>query len=81
MFYKKDIPTSLEECYEVDAVSKKLSQWADWLKIWGKRVLIILIVFGIFSTIEDNLDILFPSHHIKLCRSASWFPSVFAVLS
>ena len=56
MFYKKDVPTSLEECYEVDAVSKKLSQWADWLRIWGKRVLIILIVFGIFSTIEDAVD-------------------------
>ena len=53
MFYKKDVPTSLEECYEIDDVSRKLSQWADWLKVWGKRVLIILLIFGIFSTIED----------------------------
>ena len=55
MFNKKDIPTSLKECYETDDVSRKLSQWADWLKIWGKRVLIILLIFGIFSTIEDAI--------------------------
>lgn len=53
MSYKKIVPTSLEECYEPDDVSRKLLQWADWLKIWGKRVLIILLIFGIFSTIED----------------------------
>ncbi len=55
MFPKKTVPTSLKECYEVDEVSKKLSQWADWLKIWGKRILIIMLVFGVFSTIEDAI--------------------------
>ena len=27
MFYKKDMPTSLKECYETDDVSRKLSQY------------------------------------------------------
>ena len=50
------IPKSLEECYEEDSISKELWQWSEWLKSWGLKVLGLLIVIGIISTIGDAVQ-------------------------
>ena len=53
----KRIPRSLKECYETDRVTSILLGWSAWLRKWGIRMLIILIVFGIISTISDGIEI------------------------
>ncbi|MBE7036253.1 MAG: hypothetical protein E7403_03050 [Ruminococcaceae bacterium] len=64
MFEKeRKFPASLEECKKVDSVSESLWTWVEWLKKWGKIILILLIVVGIISAVgkynevnEINVD-------------------------
>ncbi len=54
---EKKIPTSLRECYATDRVSVNLWSWSNLLEVWGKRVLILLVIIGIISTIGDGIEI------------------------
>lgn len=54
---EKKIPKSLKDCYATDNVSSNLWNWSNWLEVWGGRVLIILIIIGIISTIGDAREI------------------------
>ena len=53
---EKKVPTSLKECYESDTLSQTLWKWSDWLKIWGRRVFLLLIVVGAAFTLSDVID-------------------------
>jgi len=53
---KKKVPETFEECYQTDAVSNNLWNWAGWLETWGKRLLIFLIIFGVFASIKVAIE-------------------------
>ena len=47
------IPKSLKECYEKDKVSENLWNWSHFFEVCGKRLVLILAVYGIVSTIQQ----------------------------
>ncbi len=53
---KKRIPKSLKDCYGEDAVSAGLWNWAEWLKLWGYRLLIVLCVIGIAAAVSNGVE-------------------------
>ena len=54
---EKKVPKSLKECYATDNVSSNLWSWSEWLEVWGGRVLVILIIIGIISTIGQAIQV------------------------
>lgn len=54
---EKKVPKSLKECYATDNVSSNLWSWSYRLEIWGGRVLVILIIVGIISTIGEAIQL------------------------
>ena len=53
---ERKIPKSLKECYEQDSVTRSLCQWSERLKSWGSKVLVVLIIIGIISTISEVIE-------------------------
>ena len=54
---EKKVPKSLKECYATDKVSSNLWSWSERLEVWGGRVLVILIIIGIISTIGQAIQV------------------------
>ena len=52
------IPNTLEECTYTGATVSNLNHYAQQLEMWGKRLLIILIVVGIIFTIVETVGLI-----------------------
>lgn len=58
---KKAVATSsyktIDECLQIDSVSKELWYWAEWFEKWGKAVFVLMIIGGLISSvIISNMD-------------------------
>ena len=53
----KPIPRSLQECTYPNEAAYNLYAWAERLKAWGQKLLYVLLVIGLISSIIDAVNI------------------------
>ena len=54
---KKREKNQIDECLQIDSVSKELWYWAEWFEKWGKAVFVLMIIGGLISSvIISNMD-------------------------
>ncbi len=49
---EKRIPKDWKSCYESDAITQNLWVWCERIEFWGKILFWILLIVGIFDTIQ-----------------------------
>ena len=52
---QKEIPHSLQECYQTDAVTRNLWVWCERIETWGRRLCILLAIIGVISIISTGI--------------------------
>lgn len=54
---EKQVPRDLRSCYKTDAITRNLWVWCERLEKWGGVVFWLLLIYGIFDTIQTAMNV------------------------